>query len=232
MVVMRATALPQTVPAVHIVAPKDCEDMAETLRRMAMKRYKNVEVQFDQVWPRGPGGIPFTLAVAEELLRTTWVRNRKNMRKEMETRIKHAWEVICECEQQDKRSADNPYTFRWIEEKEEEDGTITIAQVYAEGLTETGIIHAFSNVYCLGTTRVNERIWIEEDNGKGSQIEWFSGQPIVDHHQWWFAPDKGIYYINIGNSDKDLMKAVDMMLIYRARKSPRNKQQGPSTDWL
>ena len=29
-----------------------------------------------------------------------------------------------------------------------------------------------------------------------------------DNHQWWFAGDKGIYYVNVGNTTADLLRAL------------------------
>ena len=29
-----------------------------------------------------------------------------------------------------------------------------------------------------------------------------------DNHQWWFAGDKGIYYVNVGNTTTDLLRAL------------------------
>ena len=69
------------------------------------------------------------------------------------------------------------------------------------------VVQSFTNVFALATTRKEVHVTLRDDSDWCQ--EWHSGMKNdEDNHQWWFAGDKDIYYVNVGNTTADLLRAL------------------------
>ena len=155
----------------------------------------DVYVKRELTWPEGAVGIPLMLAIAEELLRTAMVSNYIDMKQEMADRITHAWEYMCECLQIGRRETENAYVLKAFGGKVSRSKNCSM------------VVQSFTNVFALATTRKEVHVTLRDDSDWCQ--EWHPGMKNdEDNHQWWFAGDKGIYYVNVGNTTADLLRAL------------------------
>ena len=69
------------------------------------------------------------------------------------------------------------------------------------------VVQSFTNAFALATTRKEVRVTLRDDSDWCQECH-PGMKNDEDNHQWWFAGDKGIYYVNVGNTTADLLRAL------------------------